>query len=131
MALGQMAGNENQNPLARFKWQNRFLLVFAPSAGYAPGLAQIKELQPATAGFVERDLLLIRVYGNKVAGPTNKDLLAADLRQAFGIAPGAFTIILIGKDGGEKYRNTQVTKSATIFRIIDAMPMRQQEMQQK
>lgn len=39
-----------------------------------------------------------------------------------------FHIILIGKDGGEKFRSNEVTSAATLFALIDAMPMRKHEM---
>lgn len=50
----------------------------------------------------------------------------------YGIDSGTpFTIILIGKDGGEKYRSNQLMTSTHLFALIDAMPMRQAEMQKK
>ncbi len=41
---------------------------------------------------------------------------------------GVFTFILIGKDGGEKYRSRDPVTLKTLYAIIDAMPMRQDEM---
>lgn len=42
----------------------------------------------------------------------------------------AFTLILVGKDGGEKFRSNRVTTADELFAIIDAMPMRRLEMRQ-
>ena len=41
-----------------------------------------------------------------------------------------FAAILIGKDGGEKYRRYDVPELDGIFALIDGMPMRQDEMSQ-
>jgi hypothetical protein len=38
---------------------------------------------------------------------------------------------LVGKDGGVKRQDTKPVKATAIFEQIDAMPMRQQEMQQR
>ena len=38
-----------------------------------------------------------------------------------------FTLILVGRDGGEKFRSTKLVSATTIFGIVDAMPMRIQE----
>ena len=41
-----------------------------------------------------------------------------------------FTVILIGKDGGEKYRSNSILDVDRLFAMVDAMPMRQAEMRQ-
>lgn len=38
-----------------------------------------------------------------------------------------FAVVLIGKDGGEKYRSCTPISSRNIFDRIDAMPMRRSE----
>jgi Domain of unknown function (DUF4174) len=43
----------------------------------------------------------------------------------------SFTVILIGKDGGEKYRSARPITSTQLFALIDAMPMRRSEMQKQ
>ncbi len=42
-----------------------------------------------------------------------------------------FTLILVGKDGGEKFRSGKITTTQELFAIIDAMPMRQSEMRRR
>jgi hypothetical protein len=54
----------------------------------------------------------------------------AATRKRFHIAPNAFTVILIGKDGGEKLRSSIPLSVDTLRSTIDAMPMRQDEMRQ-
>ncbi len=43
-------------------------------------------------------------------------------------ADKVFTLILVGRDGGEKFRCYKPVSAAAIFNIVDAMPMRIQEM---
>jgi len=44
---------------------------------------------------------------------------------------GAFTVVLIGKDGGEKLRREEGANLGEIFGLIDTMPMRRREMRGK
>lgn len=39
----------------------------------------------------------------------------------------SFTLVLIGRDGGEKFRLHKLLSAKDIFDMVDAMPMRQQE----
>ena len=57
--------------------------------------------------------------------------MAEAIRKKFDVPPGLFTVILVGKDGGVKLRQNPEVKLKDIFALIDAMPMRQQEMRQK
>ena len=41
---------------------------------------------------------------------------------------GAFAAVLVGKDGGEKFRSEGPVSPEVLFEIIDAMPMRRREM---
>ena len=84
-------------------------------------------------GFKQRDLLLVGIRGSNPAVPTAM-LSATDdaaARQRFHVAPGQFTVILIGKDGGEKLRSHQPISWNKLQSTIDAMPMRQDEMRSK
>ncbi|MHC5826161.1 MAG: DUF4174 domain-containing protein, partial [Nostoc sp.] len=56
---------------------------------------------------------------------------AAKLRNRFRVNKENFRVILVGKDGGVKRSDTTPVKATAIFEQIDAMPMRQQEMQQR
>jgi hypothetical protein len=47
------------------------------------------------------------------------------------VSRGEFAVILMGKDGGIKLRRQSQTKLTDIFALIDAMPMRREEMRQK
>jgi hypothetical protein len=50
-----------------------------------------------------------------------------DIRRDFRIPKETFAVILIGKDGKEKFRATEPTDIAEIYDIIDSWPNRQRE----
>ena len=96
-------------------WANhRMVLVF----GNNPMLVQqqLAALQKDSSGLAERDLIVKQVKPGE------------SLYQTYHIIPNEpFTVILIGKDGGEKFRSSSILSTSNLFAMIDAMPMRQAE----
>ncbi len=91
--------------LAAHQWKHRVLIIDTPSMQAAPYLQQIRAFDAAAAGLKERDLEVI----TQTSAP-------------------AFRVRLVGKDGGVKLdRSTPMTTDA-LFAVIDAMPMRQDEL---
>ena len=91
--------------LAAHQWKHRVLIIDTPSMQSTPYLQQISAFDAAAASLKERDLQVI----TQTSAP-------------------AFRVRLVGKDGGVKLdRDTPMTTDA-LFAIIDAMPMRQQEL---
>ncbi len=43
----------------------------------------------------------------------------------------SFMLLLIGRDGGEKFRSYKLVNAKVIFDMVDAMPMRMQEIKNK
>ena len=120
--------------LGAFRWENRLLLVFAPTPQDTAYQDLKRQVQRRQQDFDERDMLLIEVLaqGSSRVGDEVLSPAAADgLRRQFGIAPAQFGVILIGKDGGVKLRANQPTPLAEVFGLIDTMPMRRREMQQQ
>ncbi|PSR55801.1 hypothetical protein AHMF7605_21025 [Adhaeribacter arboris] len=112
------------------KGKHRFLLIFAPDSQNEFLLEQDKMLRQAHLGLSERDLLVVQVVENNVEiNPHVKEEMppAASLRQTYKINPAQFAVILVGKDGTEKYRAAHAQAPAVLFDIIDSMPMRQHE----
>ena len=50
------------------------------------------------------------------------------VRQTLGVAPGSFAVVLLGKDGGVKRNDSKPIDPTVLFKTIDTMPMRRQEM---
>lgn len=113
----------DDDPLARYRWKHRLVLVFAPDAASPDRAEQRRLLQDRQTDADERDLVLLDVL------PDSPD--AATLRQRFNVKPDEFRVLLIGKDGGEKLRREKPVPPKEFFDRIDSMPMRQGEMRGK
>ncbi len=130
VAASPARSQEIEFKLSDYQWQHRILLVFAPSADSSQYRQQMQAWQADTAGTNDRDLKLVQVLGtgeSQVDGRSLSSASAEGLRQQFGIPPEEFAVILVGKDGTEKQRSHTPMDLAMLFRTIDAMPMRQQE----
>jgi len=120
--------------LSQFQWKNRLLLLFAPSRSHPSFDTLYKSLEARKAETADRDLVIFEILESEPSsmGATRLEAGAAQaLREKFDIFRGRFAVILIGKDGGIKLKRQDQTQLEDIFAVIDAMPMRQQEMQQK
>jgi hypothetical protein len=91
----------------------------------------MRELQEQASGVRERDLLVFHVMEQGKSFLDSREIPSAEaqaLRQRLGMAPGAFTVVLVGKDGGVKLQQSGPVALSDIFGLIDSMPMRQREM---
>lgn len=102
---------------AEFRWQNRLVVLFAPAQHDTDYRAQIAALAAAEAGLAERNILVFADTDPAARGV---------LRQR--LAGAGFMLLLIGKDGGLKRRETAPIAPEALFATIDAMPMRRREM---
>ena len=129
--LGQDTGSVDLNA---YQWKNRLLLLFASSEEDQAYLTLKKEIDRQAVEVKDRDLLISYVL-ERGESRIGQERLSPDqalfLRKRLSVPSGRFTIILIGKDGGEKIRQESAVDLKEIFAIIDAMPMRQQEMKKK
>ena len=120
--------------LNAYQWKHRLLFLFVPSENDLSYLSLKEEIEHQAKEVLDRDLLVVHVP-EKGEGRFGKERLSAgqvlSLWTHLSASPGQLTTILVGKDGGEKFRQTGVIRLKEIFQIIDAMPMRQQEMKKK
>lgn len=113
-----MTAPPHDDPLATYRWKARVLLVFS-SRPDAPAVAEQRRfLENEKTGIQDRDLVVIELTD----GPK-----AETLRRQFNVKPEEFSVILIGKDGGEKLRKSVPVTPKELFDLIDSMPMRQRE----
>ncbi len=115
--------------LAQLRDRYRPLLLFAATPDDPSLLAQVTRFKDAAAGLRERDVLVIAIP-YRDPSPSEVSLSAADAqaaRRLFHVAPEDFMAILLGKDGGEKYRSKKPISFEKLRATIDAMPMRQDE----
>lgn len=133
MAALATTGEASAAVLDAYRWRARPLLVFAPDGASSSLARQRALLQQAAADLRERDVVVLVVVGDAVttaAGGATADR-ASRLRGRFGVPPGAFRVVLVGKDGGAKRSSAQPIPASELFRTIDAMPMRREEMRQR
>ena len=116
--------------LEKYRWEHRLLLVFAPDADSTLYLRQQQMLLDSKPGLNERDIVVISVLRAvvEVGGKPDAAASSVELRDAFNVSPHEFRVVLIGKDGGVKLRQEEPISMADLFALIDAMPMRKQEM---
>lgn len=107
-----------ENPASAQQKANREIWLFTPDADNASFITQKSALTDA-AGLNERNLIVHELVGYSKNQATFKKYKAA---------AKTFTFILIGKDGGEKLRSTQPVSKEKLYRTVDDMPMRKNEM---
>lgn len=130
---GAIAANNTMTNLDAYKWKKRLLLVFAPKED-AAYQRQMQLFAGQQAGFKERDLLVVQLLAegtSRIDGQTIDAGLATEIRKRFNVEQQEFQLNLVGKDGTSKRRDQAPVPPVVIFNEIDAMPMRQQEMQQR
>jgi hypothetical protein len=106
--------------MVNFSFQDftpRKLLLFGK--GQLAFQKKLQWLEIDSLGVTERDLKIEAVEFNN------------ELAKRYHIKPGEFTVLLIGRDHSEKYRTHEPVTTKRLFGIIDAMPMRQSEIQHK
>jgi hypothetical protein len=115
--------------MQQYLWKYRPLLVFSPAESEELG-RQSDAVEAELAGIAERDMVVIEVVGDRVstlAGPACEEDAEA-LRRFADVGRGDFGVVLVGKDGGIKLVASEPVRMERIFRLIDSMPMRRQEM---
>jgi len=109
--------------LSPFRWRKRLLVISAASLNDSLLGQQRRWIQESVAGFRERDMVLIELFEADTPG-------RSALRSKLTLEKGVFTVLLVGKDGGEKLRSQEPVPMAEVFALIDSMPMRKREMGQ-
>lgn len=116
LSLNCMQGQTN---LEQHQWKNRVLLFFTPSDNPTDWQTQQRILAKDKNGLQERDLLTYQIKKGE------------QLWEKYNVPSDQFTVILIGKDGGEKLRQEEPLSLDKLYAIIDAMPMRRSEMRRQ
>lgn len=120
--------------LTKFQWKNRLLFLFAEDANDQFFKNLQRQIMAQKAEVDDRDLIVFELPAKGPArmGATPLDQPQADsIRDHFDIPGNAFSLILVGKDGGIKLKRSDPVDLSAVFGLIDSMPMRQNEMRQK
>lgn len=113
-----MPGTDVQ--LSEFIWIKRPLIVFADSAADPRYVQQMKYITERLDDLAERDVIVLTD-----TDPTADSALRERLH------PRGFMLVLIGKDGTIYLRKPLPWDVREISRVIDKMPMRQQEIRDR
>jgi len=109
--------------LFMFADQPRQVLLFYNTDSKALMEKQMATLQSDKAGLTEREIVIKTYSASPNAGSEWKTWKVDSAK--------SFTFILVGKDGGEKYRSEKLVLNRELFGLIDAMPMRRSEVKRK
>ncbi len=114
-----------------YLWKSRPLLVFAPTQNDPRLVETLDRIEASRCDFVDRDMVL-GVVVTEGESTLDGNVIDTDesrrLAKRYAVGADAFTVLLIGKDGGEKRRATAVPDLQAIYALIDGMPMRSNEM---
>lgn len=111
-------------------WRNRLLFMVAPEVSNT-AVEQVRDtLERYSDELIERDLLVFQLFlrGQSLIG--ERPIAASQaqqLRAKLAVEPDERVLLLVGKDGSVKWRAPLLTDLQEIFRQIDAMPMRRNE----
>ena len=116
--------------LSQHEWENRVILLFAPDFQNQTLKQQLGFFQKNKKGLADRKLIVYQITREEVKkdGKLLKEnsVLSSSFNQ-FKVNKNEFTFILIGLDGGEKMRSSEVISREKLLSKIDRMPMRQAE----
>ena len=115
-------------PLASYRDKKRVLLVFAPSEKDSAYAEQGRLWQSEKAGFEERQLVVVPVLADAVKAAGDAP---GALQKKYGVEAKSFAVVLLGKDGHDAYRASKPIRGESLYEIIDAMPMRRDEMKRQ
>ena len=125
------SGTARAGELDGYLWNHRPLLVFAPSADDPRLIETMNRIDNSRCEFTSRDMVLAQVLADGTSMLDGRVLEAAGARQLadrYGVRDNNFAVLLIGKDGAQKWRVGAVPNLQTVYAVIDGMPMRGQEM---
>ena len=115
---------QTQNELSQYHSKNRVLLIFAPGKTDPRWRKQNALLGNSSAAFQDRDL--VRLDYLEIGGTPG-----TAIRSRYGVRPGQFRVLLIGKDGHVASGGPAPIALSELTEQIDRMPMRQEEMRRK
>ncbi len=128
-ALG--TGTAMATELGDYRWERRPLLLFAPTNSDPRLLETLRRIEASRCDFTGRDMV-IGVVVAEGSSALDGQVISGDesrgLANQYGIGENAFSVVLIGKDGGEKLRVNQVPDLRAVYAVVDGMPMRSREM---
>lgn len=120
--------------LSSVRWQYRPLLIFTPTGDDRRLSRQTTILADVARGIIDRRLAVYIIEERRVYttfGAPAPDANARALRRRFRVPDDGFRVVLIGLDGAAKLSEDAPISAQHLFSVIDAMPMRRQELRER
>ena len=111
---------DKNTDLEIYEWIHRPIVIFANSDKDPNFISQLEILSKDIEALQERDIIVLIDTDPKMSSSLRKKL-----------RPHGFAFVLIGKDGQVKLRKPSPWNIREIARVIDKMPIRQQEIARK
>lgn len=114
--------------VASHQWENRVLIISGTKSETTLVEQQFQQFKNKSKQLLERKLVLYKcindncMFYNWIDKPK-----PVKIKNTF----PTFSILLIGLDGGKKYTSHKLQQPNAIFKLIDTMPMRAQELLNK
>ncbi|MDF4223479.1 DUF4174 domain-containing protein [Maribacter sp. M208] len=114
--------------ISDFKWKNRIIVLYEHENNTAKVKNALQQINNSTNKLTERDLVVFIYKNGLLYTKENKETTI----QNNNIVPYSYDgYMLIGKDGGIKFKSHYPFDIKQVFDLIDSMPMRRSEMKSK
>lgn len=126
--------NLNGQNLKNHKWEKRILIIKTTDIKSKKYQEQLKEFKNSSEELIDRKLIFYKVTGDdyelidyKNNELNNSGKISRKITTTILNENENFEVILIGLDGGIKLQQTEILIKKDLFRIIDTMFMRRNE----
>jgi hypothetical protein len=126
--------NHEMFNLKNFEWEKRVLIIGGQSSKFK---SQLDQINFESKEFIDRDLVIILLEedNSRISYDGLNTIKTIDYDSTLSIRNKYdfknFKLLLIGKDGGEKYNSNDPININVIYELIDGMPMRKQEIKER
>ena len=122
----------NGQNLKKHQWENRVLLIISSQEDSKKVTQQIQLLKGKCQDLRERKLVIYTVHEEfyKFNFQSTK-IESKKTYENFNKDKSPFKVFLLGLDGGIKLTQKEVLSTEKLFTLIDGMPMRQYELENK
>jgi monofunctional biosynthetic peptidoglycan transglycosylase len=130
---GTDAETDAETLVEGMEWSERLVVLSAPDDGDARTSVQLGRLLARASDLDAREVRIVTLLGargGRVAGRTLGERQVGELRRLWGLTD-RWTVALVGKDGGVKARWDAPLEPDEILALIDAMPMRRREQDER
>jgi len=114
--------------------QTRPVMIYADTPQNPDALEQLAMLGSAPAPLDDREVIVVEVYGSGVSRYRGQPLSpesAKSWHDRYRAGRWGFEVVLVDKDGGVILRRPRVTPVEDLVAVIDATPLRRQEVYQR